>query len=1015
MNEEQIRRLREGYYTAFINGARDSNLAYKPEFVSNDYQAGRKVLSSIEGELLHCQEFAISVAFVTLGGIEPLLQTLKELEERKIQGRILTTDYLNFSSPAALDKLHGLKNLEIRMYRADRDDGFHTKGYIFRDQDLYRIIVGSSNLTMTALTRNKEWNTRIISTEKGEYAEQILKEFHALWNSDRTQPYEDFIDQYRTVYEISRQQRQAAQETARRQQVYSYEMYTLRPNKMQTAFTASLASLRQAGKDRALLISATGTGKTYASAFAMRAEQQKRVLFLVHREQIARQALQSYQRVFGSTRTYGLLSGGAREWDADYLFSTIQTMSKDDVLQHFAPGTFQTIILDEVHRSGSRSYQKIMQYFHPQFWLGMTATPERTDGFDIYQLFDHNIAYEIRLQQAMEENLLCPFHYFGITDLVIDGETAGDDEGRSFQQQTPARREETGQGTSIPQRELRQGQSCKNLRQFNFLICDARVDYILEKAAYYGHSGRRVKGLMFVNRREVGEELSKKLNERGLRTRFLSGEDSQKERDYEIECLVTDDPQHEQLDYILTVDIFNEGVDIPEVNQVILLRPTESPIIFVQQLGRGLRKAADKEFVVILDFIGNYTNNYMIPIALSGDRSYNKDNMRRYVADGARVIPGSSSIHFDEIARKRIYASIDAANVNDLRLIRENYRQLKYKLGRIPSLMDFDRYGEMDVLHIIDKCGSYYNFLCKYDKDFHGGLTEKEGRVIEFVSSCLADGKRGGELQILAQALAGDRNLFHAAEHAAACYFNGGVLEKQNIVNVLTNEFPSGTGKKKYADCVLIRKNSEGDYDVSDAFARMLQRPVFRETLQELVDFGLYRNRRDYSRRYRGTNLVLYQKYTYEEVCRLLNWEHNEVPLNIGGYKYDAKTHTFPVFVNYEKDASVVATQQYEDAFTAPDRLTAISKSGRTLGSEDVQNFLHCEERGIAVHLFVRKNKDDKVSKEFYYLGQMVPEEERKPEEFLLPGTDKTAVRMYWRLDVPVREDLYEYLTEGER
>lgn len=449
-----------------------------------------------------------------------------------------------------------------------------------------------------------------------------------------------------------------------------------------------------------------------------------------------------------------------------------------------------------------------------------------------------------------------------------------------------------------------------------------------------------------------------------------------------------------------------EGVDIPEINQVILLRPTQSPIIFVQQLGRGLRKSSDKEFVVILDFIGNYTSNYMIPIALSGDRSYNKDNMRRYVADGARVIPGSSSIHFDEISRKRIYASIDSANVNDLKLIRENYRNLKFKLGRIPDLMDFDRYGEMDVMHVIRKCGSYYHFLVKYEKDYTVRLSDREAHVIEFVSSKLADGKRSEELLLLKRGLFNPKNLFLSTELKCSV--------RQNVINFLTNEFPAGSSKKKFADCILIKQNPQEDYDLADSFRNMLANPDFREILKEVLDFGIYRNKRDYANTYRGTDLVLYRKYTYEDVCHLLNWEHNEVPLNIGGYKYDAKTKTFPVFVNYIKDETVTATQRYEDEFTAPDRLTAISKSGRTLASDDVQNFLHCEERGVAVHLFVRKNKDDKVSKEFYYLGRMFPDQSAEPEEFVLPGTSKTAVRIYWKLDVPVREDLYAYLTEEE-
>ena len=279
---------------------------------------------------------------------------------------------------------------------------------------------------------------------------------------------------------------------------------------------------------------------------------------------------------------------------------------------------------------------------------------------------------------------------------------------------------------------------------------------MLEQASYYGHSGDRVKGLVFCSRKEEAWLLSKKFNERGLRTEALTGEDSETRREEVIERLVMEVPEDQKetadyLDYIFTVDIFSEGVDIPEINQVIMLRPTQSAIVFVQQLGRGLRKSPGKEFVVILDFIGNYKNNFLIPIALSGDRSYNKDNVRRYVMEGDRVIPGVSTIHFDEISRRRIFAAIDAANFSDIRLIRENYTNLKYKLGRIPALKDFDLYGEMDVCRIFDNSslGSYYKFLVKYEKEYTVRLSKEEEKILEFVSRKLASGKRIHELEML--------------------------------------------------------------------------------------------------------------------------------------------------------------------------------------------------------------------------------------------------------------------------
>lgn len=798
-------------------------------------------------------------------------------------------------------------------------------------------------------------------------------------------------EEYKQRYDIIKAQREIASEG----NVTSLERYKLKPNSMQVRFIANLKAILENDEKRALLISATGTGKTYASAFAMRELGFKRVLFLVHRASIAVQAKKSYQRVFGSTISVGLVGAGYHEYDRDYIFATVETLNRDVHLQMYDPAEFDCIILDEAHHSSANTYQKVMNYFTPRLFLGMTATPDKRNdndsGENIYEIFNHQIAYEIRLQQAMEEDLLCPFHYFGITDLSVVQDTKS-----------------------------------KNLSEedFNKLVCDERVKHVIEQSNYYGYSGERVKGLIFCSRNRECKELSKKFNELGYRTVALSGEDSEMVRQDAFERLAMDERDaavdKTPIDYIFSVDVLNEGVDIVEVNQVIMLRPTQSPIVFIQQLGRGLRKAEGKEYVVILDFIGNYNNNFMIPIALSGDRTYNKDNIRRYVMEGERMIPGASTVHFDEVSRKRIFASVDNANFSDIRLIKENYTNLKNKLGRIPRLRDFDEYGEMDVIRIFDNnsLGSYYKFLVKYEKEYKTRLPEGEEKVIEFVSKKLANGKRIQELQMLKRILTYARGLAKFGLFAGLSEdmrkYGKDVSQdqKENIVNVMTNEFPAGASKKTYAKCVFIEKK-ENDYRPTKSFLQMLSNGEFYDILQELVEFGISRYERDYSNTYDQTDFVLYQKYTYEDVCRLLNWEQNEVPLNIGGYKYDRKTKTFPVFINYDKAEDISDTTKYEDHFVPGfrNRLIAISKSGRSLQSEDVQNFLKAKERGIHVELFVRKNKDDKISKEFYYLGHMTAS--GKTKEFKMANTEKTAVEIEWILDVPVREDIYEYIVNS--
>ena len=976
MNME--RELERGLISAFVNSNVESNYEFKPQFLTNDYKKGIKVLTTIEEELNRCDSFSISVAFITMSGIAGLLQTLKELEEKNIHGRILTTDYLMFSEPKALDKLSSFKNIELKMYRTKHSqDGFHTKGYIFKEEEVYKIIIGSSNFTANALTRNKEWNTKLISGEKGDFAQYINSEFDYLFNSDYSLSYSEFIEEYRIQYNIIQTQRKIAKQS----DSPSLEQYNLKPNSMQVSFISNLEKIVSDNQNKALLISATGTGKTYASAFAMREMNYKRVLFLVHRNQLALQARQSYEKVFGKTKTMGLVGNGYREYDMDYIFATRDTLSRDEHLYHYKPDDFDCIILDEAHHSAAQSYQKIMNYFKPELWLGMTATPDKREYGEeknIYEIFDYQIAYEIRLQQAMEEDLLCPFHYYGISDLKMISDDQSID--------------------------------------FNQLVSEERVKHIIEQANYYGYSGNRVKGLIFCRNIKEADELSKKFNECGYSTLSLNGSHSESQRKEAFERLAMDCESNglKPLDYIFSVEILNEGVDIVEVNQVIMLRPTQSPIVFIQQLGRGLRKAKGKEYVVILDFIGNYNNNFMIPIALSGDRSYNKDNIRHYVLEGNSTIPGASTIHFDEISRKRIFDAVDQANFSDIKLIRSCYQNLKDKLGRIPELMDFDLYGEIDVLRIFDNnsLGSYYKFLKKYEKDYTIHLNKQEEKMIEFISKKLVSGKRVHELIFLKCLLNQEKNIIHTVKDKVWNEYKIKMNSNQidTIINLFTNQFPSGAGKKTYIDCIFIEKNKE-EYCISKEFKQLLNHKEFYNMIQECIEFGLYRYQKNYINRYKDTDFVLYKKYTYEDVCRLLNWEHNEVPLNIGGYKFDKKTKTFPVFINYEKEEGISATTKYEDHFIDPNTLIAISKSNRNKNSEDIQNFIYAKERGIQVHLFVRKNKDDKTSKEFYYLGQMYATGNIK--EFVMNNTNSSAVEIEWNLDVPVRKDIYEYIVNG--
>lgn len=983
--------LRWGLETAYIDGTVASNMSFKPQFVSNNYKEGKKVLSSIEEELLACEQFQISVAFITMGGIEPLLQTLKELEKKHIPGQILTTNYLNFSEPKALEKLHALQNITLKMYDVESaEEGFHTKGYIFKKEEIYRIIIGSSNMTKSALTTNKEWNTKIISTEQGEVAGEIIKEFDDLWHSSYALEFDTFYENYKEKYNIIKRQR----EIAKQEQVTSLEKYKLQPNSMQVGFISNLRKILESGEKRALLISATGTGKTYASAFAMRELGFKRILFLVHRGQLARQTKKSYEKVFANTVSMGLVGAGYHDYNKDYIFATVQTLNKDEHLMEYKPDAFDCIVLDEAHHTSADTYQKVMNYFTPKLWLGMTATPDKRDdniaGRNIYEIFHYQIAYEIRLQQAMEENLLCPFHYFGISDIAMLSD-----------KQVNAKKITD--------------------RDFNMLTGEERVKHIVEQAHYFGYSGEKVKGLIFCSRIDEAAVLSEKFNQtinpetgKVFRTMALSGKTSEEERQRAFERLAMNEEEADEsnipLDYIFSVEILNEGVDIVEVNQVIMLRPTESPIVFIQQLGRGLRKAAGKEFVVVLDFIGNYSNNFMIPIALSGDRSYNSDTIRKYVISGNNTIPGASTVHFDEIAKDKIFASID--KIKGMKtIIRDSYVSLKNRLGRVPYLLDFYENGEVDPLVIIREYKTYQAFLESMEREnYQGKLTGDEITTLEYLSKTVLSGARPYELEILRKLLKeGTVNFEKFDNDFAVTYgYHVNLDSFDNAVEVLQGKFVSKEEEyQKYSHMDILCREEDRRLKRLIGFAKRLENAEFLRQVDDIVEVGLKR----YADKYEAgvtekSPFVIYEKYSRRDVSLLMNCGKDLSSTMYGMKRIGDDTF---IFVTYHKEEStddknyIDGKPDYADAFEDNMIFLWDSQMGRGTESSYVEDVVQAKRK----HLFVKKSDAETG---FYYMGQFDVMDVKAAKKKDNTGKMRDIAKLRMKMHHAVREDLLRYL-----
>lgn len=564
----------------------------------------------------------------------------------------------------------------MKVFITDKEIGFHTKVYIFEYDDYYKVIIGSSNITQSALKSNIEWNVEILQKEDSNFMKQVISEYHSLWERS-TEVDEDFLKSYgeflKTIQNFNQNNNL----------IYEKPEYIV-PNQMQRRAMENLERLRTFGENKALVIAATGTGKTYMSAFDVKSVNPKRLLFVVHREEILKKAKETFETLLANNEiSYGLLTGNHKEEDADYVFATVQTLSRR--LQEFKEDAFDYIIYDEAHHITSPTYQKITDYFKPKFTLGMTATPERSDNESVFDAFDNNVALEVRLHEALDEELVIPFHYFGITDIeeVDLSDVAIDDV------------------AEITKR----------------LKVNERVDFIIENMLFYSHDGQKRKCLGFCASIDHATYMSKEFNRKGYKSIALNGSDSSAQREKYTNRLADD---HDELEFIFTVDIFNEGIDIPSINTVLMLRPTNSPIVFIQQLGRGLRKLKNKKFLTVLDFIGNHSKTFLIAIALNGSRYYDKESLKVAISTGFANIPGNTHIQMDKISQERILAQIDKENFFSMKYLKEEYYEFKkLNQGKTPLfLMDYLKYdGAPDPIKFISKEKTYLGFVAKVEKD----------------------------------------------------------------------------------------------------------------------------------------------------------------------------------------------------------------------------------------------------------------------------------------------------------
>ena len=937
----------------FVDNIKYQEGGYSPQILVNNSDEKRYVLTDLQEELSKCTAFYFSVAFVTKNGIAMIKSQLSDLMDKQVPGKILISPYLDFNDPDAMRELLKLKNVEVRLTPEKMQ--MHAKFYIFEHTGKQVLISGSSNLTHTALKINYEWNIKLTSTHNGEFIQNTKSEFDRIWEkSELLTP--EIIDTY-----AQKRKKVISLTKINDEEKLPYSAEKIVPNKMQEAALEGLRNIREQGKDRALVISATGTGKTFLSAFDVKQYNPERMLFIVHREQILKKSLIDFQKVLGFNPSEGYIyHSGDDLTGKKYIFATIQTLSREENLKAFSKDFFDYILIDEVHKAGADSYKKVMDHFTPNFYLGMTATPERTDGQNIYEIFDYNIAYEIRLQDALENDMLCPFVYFGVKDIEINGKLIDEK---------------------------------SNITN---LTSDERVKHILNKIDFYGVCNNQVRGLIFCSSKAEARELSIKLNQHGKRTIALTGDDDINYREKVVKQL-----EDGELEYILTVDIFNEGIDIPSVNQVVMLRNTQSSIIFVQQLGRGLRKHKSKDYVTI---IGNYKNNYLIPIALFGDKSMNKDNYRRELRE-PNILSGLTTVNFEEVAKEQIFKSITNTVLSNMKILKDAYTDLENKLGRTPMLIDHLTFDNIDPIVFFNN-NSFKNYADVINKFSNKSieLTDTESNWLSFITFELLPGKRKHELLLLQELI---KNGEVSKDKFIEILETEQLSTKDSIIssveNVLSLQFLKSQEVKKFGTepLVTLEKNV---YKLNSEVLDCFKNSDFALLFNDVIQAGLYKTN-DYPEIF-----TIGQKYSRRDVCKLLNWSKDEPPLNIGGYKIDKNTNTCPIFITYHKDDEISDTIKYEDELLNETTLKWFSKNKRTLESPDVKTIINSPENGLDLKLFIIK--DDAEGGDFYYLGDLtiVPS---TVEELVRPleSGNESIVTMNFKLDNPIPDTLYRYIT----
>ncbi|NWO27264.1 DUF3427 domain-containing protein [Leptotrichia sp. oral taxon 417] len=975
------------------------------ELIINEKAKFRNFFIYLKQELLNCKKFYFIVSFIRYSGIQLLISTLDELEKQGIQGEIITSVYLNITDSKALRKLLSYKNIKVKIYN-NSSESFHTKAYLFEKEKYHSVVIGSSNISQSALYSAEEWNVKLTDSSFFNIYGKSLNQFEKLWHSNEAiELTQDFIDEYEKYKKSVNVQNTFDYRKTKIEQENEFV-----PNSMQKRVLGKLKETRENGNKKGLVISATGTGKTYLAAmdikqffeisntenklFEINDKKSKtsniKFLFIAHREELLENATNVFSKILKIDKNeFGRIYGGLKEIDKNIIFASIQSLR--NCYNEFKPSFFDYIIVDEFHHSMSDSYLKILSYFNPKFLLGLTATPKRMDGKDILSLCDYNIVDEIGIKEALEEDLVVPFHYFGVNDYMINYD-------------------------NIP---YKNGKYNEKILLENLLL-NTRTDYIVKKINKFGFDGDELSAVAFCQNIEHAFFMKEEFLKKGYKSAVITANTSPNERSEILEKF-----KNKKIEILCVVDILNEGIDIPTINLLLFLRPTMSSTIFIQQIGRGLRKAKNKDFVTIIDFIGNHKKDYLLINYFSSEVD-NKDTLFtkkekiiNEIKNQFSNIPKSCYVELDRICQNRIIEKIEKINFSSKNILKEMYLDYKAEIGKseneILKVSDFDTNIEL-FQELSLKLGSFHNaqlqfenseikqnkiFLLNSEETEFLAYLEKKLTIVEPFTYLIVKYLINNDFINLEIIVDEYKNYFNIKDNFQKEYVinriftelvEDEILEKNSTKNRLFKI------SKKYNKIFENKKenNDEINLKLIDLDNSQNTNYNFKNRLEDLLYLGLSEFKKNNNLSIFNENILIpYKKYKRIELQILLD---SKVPKGSWRAGYANTDKDICLFATIDKTHILQENLKYDNSLFADDIIQWISQPKTAHTSSVGKMFINHKKLGYNVHIFIRKFAfmDGNKTNPFIYLGKA---------DYYKSSGDK-PMRILWKLEEKIPQEL---------